>query len=418
MGTLFATLLVLVMVFLVVYLLVPELLVHAGHLDAVARVPGVEEGIALTFDDGPGESTAEVLDVLAEVGAKATFFLVAERARRSPELVRRILAEGHEVGVHGLRHVSFLALGPSAAARQIAQGAEEILRLTGHRVRLFRPPWGHMNAAAWRTARRLRLRLVFWSVNAGDWVPWRSPDRIAAAIRSAEPGDIVLLHDAGGDGRARTVAALRRALPEMKRRGQRFLTVTELLAAAGGRRGVVYRAWEAWEALFGRLWGAIELGPEDLLRLTRGVYRGPELIGPAGERLRPGDTYFEVHFKNRELSEAGPIRGAKLMRTSLQHLAEFVAERPEAAGIEFLMGITVLSRPVELFGFHVVDLPGGIGSWWAGVYRRTLLRIYHPAGGRRLEEAHQELRPRLAYITRRELLERYGGGTAERRRRG
>lgn len=400
---------------LVGYWLLPELLVHAGHLGALVRAPGVERAIALTFDDGPGERTGEVLDLLLAYGGHATFFLVGEKAERHPDLLARILNEGHEVGVHGQRHVSFWLLGPEASSRQITEGRRTLERLVGHRLRLFRPPWGHVNVWALWVIRRERLRLTLWSVNSGDWLRRRSSRQIARAILRAPAGALVLLHDAGGDGRGRTVEALKLALPALQQQGVRLISVSELLQERRAPKGVLFRLWERWEALFGLFWGAIDVGEGDLLRLTRATWRGPEIVAPDGRRLRPGDTFLEVHFKNRELAELGAIRGLKRMRTSLEHLADLLVRREDLRHIDFLLGITVLAHPVALFGFHLMDLPPGVRTWWAGVYRRFLLRIYHPEGGKRLRDAHQDLTPKLVYITRAELLSRYGRREGARR---
>jgi peptidoglycan/xylan/chitin deacetylase (PgdA/CDA1 family) len=388
----------------------PELLVHHLHLGAPARVAGVEGRIALTFDDGPGPATAEILETLAAHGARATFFLLAEAAERRPDDVRRILDAGCEVGLHGLEHKSLLLLPPGATRRQILEGKARLEAVAGRPIQLYRPPWGHLNLAAWWLLRRSGLRAVFWSLNAADWVPGVAAETVARRIGDARPGDIVLLHDAGGDGRGRTVLALPAALDVLRRRGLASVTVSELLAAGTKPRGLVFRLWEAWEGLFGLLWRAEDVVPGGVIRLTRAVYRGPRVVAPDGSVLRPGDRYVEVHFKNRELSEAGPVRGMRLLRRSLEGLARWLEDRPELSDVQFFAGITVLHRPAELFGFHAVDLPPGIGSWWAGAYRRLILRIYHREGGRRLQRGREDLVPKFTYITRRELLTRYGPG--------
>ena len=201
-----------------------------GSIVAV-RTP--EKLIALTFDDGPDpEWTPRVLDALAAHGMRATFFLVGERAERHPELVERILAEGHEAGSHSWDHPSLPELAPAAAAEQIARTRAV---LGSRDAGLLRPPYGHQSLATWRLARAEGYRVVMWSIAAGDW---RSDDGATLASRilaEAAPGAIVLLHDSlytceepEFRDREPTIAAL--GILAERLPGWRFVTVSDLLA--------------------------------------------------------------------------------------------------------------------------------------------------------------------------------------------
>jgi peptidoglycan/xylan/chitin deacetylase (PgdA/CDA1 family) len=168
------------------------------------------ERVRLTFDDGPGEDTEAVLDLLAVHGLRAMFFLVGERVTERPAVVRRIAAEGHVVGNHSFDHPDLTALGAGAIADQLKRTSDAIEEACGIRPRLFRPPFGHTSPEVEAAAERLGMQTMLWDVDSGDWSQ-PGPVAIAKAIRTAPPRAIVLLHD-GPAGGLQTVEALRMAL--------------------------------------------------------------------------------------------------------------------------------------------------------------------------------------------------------------
>lgn len=204
-------------------------------LPAVAwrRGPEGRHQVALTFDDGPDPAaTPRLLRLLAARDVRATFFLIGERAGRHPDVVRAIADAGHEVGNHTWRHRNAWLLPPAAAAREITEGARILGDILGRPPRLYRPPWGIVNAAALATARRLGLVTVLWSVQHEGLRP-RSP---AAQLRHLSDrlhdGAIVDLHDAPGLPGApeRLLAAMPGLLDVLDARGYAAVTVGELLA--------------------------------------------------------------------------------------------------------------------------------------------------------------------------------------------
>jgi peptidoglycan/xylan/chitin deacetylase (PgdA/CDA1 family) len=188
--------------------------------------------VALTFDDGPDPvATPRVLELLAERGIRATFFLIGERAERHPDVVRAIVAGGHEVGNHTWRHRNAWFLSPAAAAREITEGARILGEIAGESPRLYRPPWGIVNVAALATARRLGLVTVLWSIQHEGLRP-RSP---AAQLRHVagrlHDGAIIDLHDAPGLPGApeRLLAMLPGLLDSLRERGYAAVPAGELL---------------------------------------------------------------------------------------------------------------------------------------------------------------------------------------------
>lgn len=180
--------------------------------------------VALTFDDGPDpEVTPRVLDLLAAADARATFFLIGERARRHPELVRRIADEGHGIGNHTESHLSWFCTLPSPwMRREIERAQEAIAAVTGEVPTLFRPPAGHRSPWLHSLLRRRRLALVSWTHRAFD-TREREPDAIHARLcRFLQPRDILLLHDGNcardSQGRPVVLSVLPRLLQTLRDR--------------------------------------------------------------------------------------------------------------------------------------------------------------------------------------------------------
>ncbi|HEY0699310.1 MAG TPA: polysaccharide deacetylase family protein, partial [Micromonospora sp.] len=195
--------------------------------------------IALTFDDGPDpEWTPKVLDVLRRHKAHATFFVVGARVNEHPELVRRILAEGHEIGAHTFTHADLGAASPWRRDLELTLTRNAIAGATGRQPTLFRPPYSSDPSAL--TARDVEVLRAAAEVGHiavladRDTKDWKRPgaEAILTAARPAQAGagEIVLMHDGGGD-RSQTVAALDRLLPELTAKGYRFTTVSAGLAA-------------------------------------------------------------------------------------------------------------------------------------------------------------------------------------------
>ena len=192
--------------------------------------------IALTFDDGPWDtSTAAILDTLKEYDAKATFFTVGQKISGHEDLLQRAANEGHEIGTHTWDHaegsgqgVSLILMSSDERKQEVEKGLQAIKDATGQDASLmFRSPGGNFDASVASDLSNLIDAEIGWNIDTGDW---QKPgvDTIAQRIESASPGEIILMHDGGGD-RSETVAALKQALPKLKEEGYRFMTVSELI---------------------------------------------------------------------------------------------------------------------------------------------------------------------------------------------
>jgi peptidoglycan/xylan/chitin deacetylase (PgdA/CDA1 family) len=187
-------------------------------------------GWALTFDDGPhARGTPAVLEVLAERGVRATFFLVGEQVLRNPALAAEIVAAGHELGLHCHRHRNLLRLAPWQVREDMARAGAAIEEATGISPALYRPPYGVLNATALRLARRAGRRTLLWTHWGRDWEARATPESIAARVTDdVDEGSILLLHDADDYSAAgswrRTALALPRVLDVLAERGLEAVT--------------------------------------------------------------------------------------------------------------------------------------------------------------------------------------------------
>ena len=193
--------------------------------DVVYGQDPVRKMVALTFDDGPDPRwTPQVLNILKQRKAKATFFVIGENAARYPALMARIHREGHTVANHTWRH-GYADTMSSATLRNDLLRTSGTIRKTGAQQRIcyFRPPGGRHNGVTDARVKALGMSTVMWSVDTQDW---KRPGSLAIKSRAgaARSGDIVLMHDGGGN-RSQTVAALPGILLIYAQRGIRTVGI-------------------------------------------------------------------------------------------------------------------------------------------------------------------------------------------------
>src|ERR1051325_8743687 len=182
--------------------------------------------IAITIDDGPHDPTGgQLLDVFKQQGVKVTFFVVGRRMCERPDLVKRMVADGHEVANHSQNHYRLDTLKGQQLWREINDCDIHFCRITGRHLSLLRPPGVRYNEEVLKTAKELGYVVISWSDAAKDFLDV-SPDFIVnRTLRRAENGSIILLHD----DRPATVSAMPRILTALKREGYKFVTVSEML---------------------------------------------------------------------------------------------------------------------------------------------------------------------------------------------
>jgi peptidoglycan/xylan/chitin deacetylase (PgdA/CDA1 family) len=191
-------------------------------VDAIVRGPQLARGVALTFDDGPDpKTTRQVLDALDAAKAKATFFVIAEKAEAHPDVIRELVLRGHQVGLHGYAHDRLFSLRSEERVRHdLERGMRVLEEITGERPLFFRPPIGHTNPIIARVADALDLVTVGWTVSARDGLRDAVPRAIVNRVRRRlEDGAIVLMHDASERGSHVPAGVI--ALPEVLRAAER-----------------------------------------------------------------------------------------------------------------------------------------------------------------------------------------------------
>jgi peptidoglycan-N-acetylglucosamine deacetylase len=188
--------------------------------------------LALTFDDGPSESTPELLELLVELKVRATFFMCGANVERLPEIAKAVADAGHEIGNHSDTHPRFDFHSATFLYRELAEAQRKIVRATGVTPRLFRAPYGVRWFGLRAAQKRLDLLGVMWTVMGCDW---RLPasDITARITGRARNGDIICLHDGrglqSGPRIEETLGAVTAAFPLLRQAGFQFETVSEIL---------------------------------------------------------------------------------------------------------------------------------------------------------------------------------------------
>lgn len=202
---------------------------------SVWKGPASRRAIALTFDDGPSESTPDILSLLREHQARATFFMCGHHVRRLPRVAQRCAAEGHEIGNHTDTHQSLYLRSPQFIEDQLARAQASISEVTGFTPRLFRATYGVRWPGLRAAQDRLGLLGVMWTTIARDWkLP--ASGIVAYVVPRVQPGSILCFHD-GRELQHRpditpTLEALRLLLPRFQAIGYEMVTVSELIGKA------------------------------------------------------------------------------------------------------------------------------------------------------------------------------------------
>ena len=200
---------------------------------AGGRVP--DRHIVLTFDDGPSRWTEEILDILAARGVKATFFLVGARAADRPDLVKRMYAEGHDVGVHTFTHANLANVSSRRLRMELDQTQLAIAAAIGQTTNLLRLPYSSKPDAVvpsdWQAMQQApNYRVVLADLDTEDWAKPGVGAIVRAGLPTGDRGAVIMLHDGGGD-RSQTVAALGELITELQERGYTFDTVSSAVHA-------------------------------------------------------------------------------------------------------------------------------------------------------------------------------------------
>ena len=196
---------------------------YLQQYDSLYCVPTEEKVLYLTFDAGfENGNTGKILDALKKHQVKATFFLVGNYFETQPDLVKRMVEEGHTVGNHTYSHVKLSGMAPEAACEEIRKTSDLIQEITGKPAEYIRPPFGE-----WDKSLECGLTLfpVLWTVDTLDWTTENVSDVVRRGTEKVKDGDVILLHDCY----ASSVKAALEIIDTLKSRGFQFVTADELI---------------------------------------------------------------------------------------------------------------------------------------------------------------------------------------------
>ncbi|MFC6590774.1 polysaccharide deacetylase family protein [Deinococcus lacus] len=315
------------------YWVLPYVLVQRLNYSLIRAGSQRAAQVALTFDDGPDPHTTPViLDALAAAGASATFFVQAGAAAAHPDLIRRMLAEGHEVAVHALHHRHAWELLPWQAYQEPLRAAEAVRRLLvslgAPAPRYHRPPHGAYTLATWLGQRRAGLQGVHWSLEAHDWHPDFTPQQVQRRVlQQVQPGSVVVSHD-GGPGGSTAAAALPGILAGLTQRAYRCVSLSALGARPVGSADLPRRLLSGVDALYDR---SAQIHPaeeraDQLFRVGPAAFPLRATRLGSGQWVASGTPAAEFHVNNPLLVDLGLRRAIPLARQDFRGGA-----RPSAA---------------------------------------------------------------------------------------
>lgn len=203
----------------------------------VTKLPHKQKVVALTFDDGPKNGPSEALFALLEKEEiKATFFVNGKSVKNDPDLLYRMLKSGHDIGNHTYFHKRLDVLTRAEIKAELLLNNEALSKITKKPIKFFRAPGGRYNKDVYAAAAELKLKVINWSVNPGDYLMdepvfesgealfVRSAEMIESEVlRKIKPGDIILMHT----GNYESIEALKTIIPALKKQGYRFVKISE-----------------------------------------------------------------------------------------------------------------------------------------------------------------------------------------------
>lgn len=195
--------------------------------------------VAITFDDGPDDTyTPKILDILAKHGVRATFFLIGQAAEKYPEVVARIVREGHAIGNHTYFHSNLSRMAPWQVLLDLRKAQDVFDRLAGQVPTAVRPPYGALDPPAVEAIGREGFKVVLWTIDSLDWWGLSKEQIVQNVVPALKSGVIILHHSSGGpqEDLTGTLEALPEIIQTLKDQGYRFLTIPEVLDDIGRQR--------------------------------------------------------------------------------------------------------------------------------------------------------------------------------------
>ncbi|MBA4601791.1 polysaccharide deacetylase family protein [Thermoactinomyces sp. AMNI-1] len=193
------------------------------------RGANTEKKVALTFDDGPdAKYTGQILDILKRYHVPATFFVIGNQVPYYPEVIKRMVNEGHIVAGHSWSHPNLSKLSDAQVRQEIIKTNQAVKSVTGKNMAMIRPPYGAIKGKE-KVINQMGISIVQWSIDTLDWKSGRTSQQVEQTVlQNLSPGSIILKHSGGGN-RSTTVQALPGIIESLKQKGYQFVTVNELL---------------------------------------------------------------------------------------------------------------------------------------------------------------------------------------------
>lgn len=182
--------------------------------------------IALTFDDGPGPRTAELLSVLEKYSAHATFFMLGNKIPSYPDVIKKMEEIGCELGNHSYDHANLTKISADQVAAEVNQTNQNLTNIVGSGATVMRPPYGAINSTV-RSS--VGMPMILWNIDTLDWKTRNTQSTIDAVMSKAKDGDIILMHDIHTE----TVDAAIQLIPKLQEAGFQLVTVSELASIKG-----------------------------------------------------------------------------------------------------------------------------------------------------------------------------------------
>lgn len=180
--------------------------------------------IALTFDDGPGPRTSELLNQLKKYNAHATFFMLGKNVKLYPDAVKQMLKDGNELGNHSYDHQQLTKIDGAAVKKEVDDTNQNIKNICGSPATLLRPPYGAINDTV---KSNVGMPMILWNVDTLDWKTRNTQSTIDSVMKNLKDGDIVLMHDI----HSQTIDAALELIPKLEEEGYQLVTVSEMAAA-------------------------------------------------------------------------------------------------------------------------------------------------------------------------------------------
>ncbi|MCK8816471.1 polysaccharide deacetylase family protein [Natroniella sulfidigena] len=203
-----------------------EVMVSQDKLVPIYKVDREDKKIAITLDGMWGaERTPEILEIFEKHDLNITFFFGGNWLEENPQLIKEMVAKGHEIGNHSYTHPHMASLTKEEIKQELNQTEELIKKLTGEGSRLFRPPFGEYNNLLIETCEELGYYPVQWSIDSHDWMDVSSDYIVNRVLDNVGPGDIILMHNDG----EKTPKSLSRLIPKLKEQGYEIVPLSELI---------------------------------------------------------------------------------------------------------------------------------------------------------------------------------------------